>query len=227
MVIEKNLRFFVCALILIFPVVSNLITHSSSVILTILALLGLPACLIKKNRPMLSYEEKWVMLAFVAYFAVYLFSFSWNGLGGNLEDLGLKHLDHQVRMLLIIPIFFLLRKVQIPRSVLWYGVVAGAVAAGVYAIVFSIWLSPGSRVAASYHAIAFGDLAIVLAFMSLLGLRFFQQKHAAFLLIPIMAFVLGTIASILSETRGAWIAVPAFLLIIFFQSNSGKNNLMV
>ena len=216
MVIEKNLRFFVCALILIFPVVSNLITHSSSVILTILALLGLPACLIKKNRPMLSYEEKWVMLAFVAYFAVYLFSFSWNGLGGNLEDLGLKHLDHQVRMLLIIPIFFLLRKVQIPRSVLWYGVVAGAVAAGVYAIVFSIWLSPGSRVAGSYHAIAFGDLAIVLAFMSLLGLRFFQQKHAAFLLIPIMAFVLGTIASILSETRGAWIAVPAFLLIIFF-----------
>lgn len=216
MVTDKNLRILVFSLVLIFPIVSNLITHSSSVILTILALLGLPACLIKKNRPMLSYEEKWVVVAFVAYFSVYLFSFSWNGFWGNLEDLRFKHLDHQMRMLFIIPIFFLLRKVQIPRSVLWYGVAAGAVAAGVYAIVFSIWLAPGSRVAGSYHAIAFGDLAIVLAFMSLLGVRFFQQRHAAFLLLPIMAFVLGTVASILSETRGAWIAVPAFLFIIFF-----------
>jgi len=100
--------------------------------------------------------------------------------------------------------------------VLWYGVAAGAAVAGVYAIVFSVWLSPGSRVTASYHAIAFGDLATVLAFMSLVGLRFFQQRHAAFFLIPIMAFVLGTVASILSETRGAWVAVPAFLIIILF-----------
>ena len=216
MKVDKKLRLLICALILVFPTIANLITHSSSVILTVLSLLGLPICLIKKNRPKLTYEEKLVMSAFVVYFVVYLFSFSWNGFWGNLEDLSLKHLDHPVRMLLMVPIFFLLRKVQIPRSVLWYGVAAGAVAAGVYAIVFSIWWSPGSRVAASYHAIAFGDLAIVLAFMSLLGLRFFGQRHAAFLLIPTMAFVVGTLASILSETRGAWIAVPAFLLIIFF-----------
>ena len=157
------------------------------------------------------------MWAFVAYFAVYLISYGLNGILGNLEDLRIKNLDHEMRMLLIIPIFFLLRRVQIPPSVFWYGVAAGAVAAGVYAIVSNIWLSPGGRVTASYHAIAFGDLATVLAFMSLLGLRFSRQKrHAAYLLVPIMAFVLGTIASISSGTRGAWIAVPAFLVINFF-----------
>lgn len=216
MLTDKNLRIVVFFLILIFPIATNLITHAGSVILTFLALLGLPVCLIKKYRPMLTYDEKLVMLAFVAYFGVYLFSFLWNGLWGNLDDLRLKHLDHEMRMMLFIPIFFLLRRVQIPPSVLWCGVTAGAVAAGVYAIVFSIWLSPGSRVAASYHAIAFGDLATVLAFMSLLSLRFFRRIHVALLVVPVMAFALGIIASILSATRGAWIAVPALLVIMFF-----------
>ena len=55
------------ALILVFPTIANLITHSSSVILTLLALLGLPICLTKKNRPKLTYQEKLAMLAFVAY----------------------------------------------------------------------------------------------------------------------------------------------------------------
>jgi O-antigen ligase len=215
MMIDKKLRILVCSLILVFPVVSNLITHSSSVILVLLALLGLPFCLVKKDRPMLSREEKWIMWAFVAYFAVYLVSYALNGFLGNLEDLRIKNLDHEMRMLLIIPIFSLLRKLKTPRSVLWSGVAAGAVAAGVYAVVLSLWLSSSGRVAGSYHAIAFGDLATVLAFMSILGLRYFRQRHAAYVLIPIMAFGLGTIASILSGARGAWIAVPGFLVIIF------------
>jgi O-antigen ligase len=227
MMIDKKLRILVCSLILIFPVVSNLITHSSSVILVLLALLGLPFCLVKKDRPMLTREEKWIMWAFVAYFAVYLISYALNGTLGTLEDLHIKNLDHEMRMLLIIPIFSLLRTVKMPCAVLWSGVAAGAVAAGVYSIVLSIWLSPGGRVAGSYHAIAFGDLATVLAFMSLLGLRFFRQRHAAYVLIPIMAFGLGTIASILSETRGAWIAVPGFLVILFFYRRRYLNPLQL
>lgn len=212
---DYGLRNCVFLLIMIFPVSANLATHAGSVILALLTLPGLPL-LLKKKRPQITKEEKWVLAAFVAYFVVYFLSFLLNSLWGTLEDPQIKYLDHEVRWLSIIPIFLLLRRSQISQGVLWYSVIIGAVISGLYAIASRIWLFPGARVFGSYHSIAFGDLSIVLAFMSLLALRFFLQKHAAYLIFPTMAFLLGITASILSETRGAWIAVPAFLTILFF-----------
>ena len=216
MVNVKNMRVFIIVLILIFPVASNLVTHAGSVILVLLTLTGLLTSVSSKNRPPLSKEEKWMMWAFIAYFGIYLLSFSLNGLLGNLEDPRLRHLDQRIRMLFMVPIFLLLRRIQVPQWALWYSVTMGAIIAGIYAMLHSFWLDPGIRVAGSYHAIAFGDLAIVLAFMSVPALNYFTQKHKVYALIPLTAVLLGTAASILSGTRGSWIALPAFTLLVFF-----------
>ncbi|MBW1893740.1 MAG: O-antigen ligase family protein [Deltaproteobacteria bacterium] len=213
---SRFFRIFIYILVLIFPVLSNLIPHTGSVVLVLLTLAGLPFCFSSKNRPQISGKEKAVMWAFTVFFAVYLFSFILNGLFGNLEDPRLKYLDHRVRLLFIIPIFFLLQRVKIEQKVLWYSVCAGAAVAGVYAVISRFWLSPGVRVGGSYHSIAFGDLTIVMAFMSLAAINFFRQKHNAYAVIPIAVFLLGAIASLLSGSKGAWIAFPAFAVIIFF-----------
>lgn len=203
-------------LIFIFLVLSNLIPHTSSVVLLLLTLAGLPFCFSSKHRPDISSKEKAVMRAFVAFFAIYLLSFILNGILGNLEDPSLKYFERRIRLLFIIPIFFLLKRIKIGQTVFWYSVCSGAAVAGIYALVNKLWLFPGMRVSGSYHSIAFGDLAIVMAFMSLTSLGFFLKKNNTYIVIPIVAFLLGVIACLLSGSKGAWIAFPAFAVIIFF-----------
>jgi len=212
---SRAFRSVIYILIFIFPVFSNLIPHTGSVVLVLLTLSGLPFCFSSKNRLQISRKEKAVMWAFAAFFAVYLFSFVLNGLFGNLEDPRLKYLDHRIRLLFIIPILFLFKRVKIEQAALWYSVCAGAAVAGVYSVISRFWLLPGERVAGSYHSIAFGDLAVVMAFMSLTSIDFFRKKHNAYAVIPIVTFFLGIIACLLSGSKGAWIAFPAFAVIIF------------
>jgi len=213
---SKVFRSFIYILIFTFAGLSNLVTHSGSTVLVLLTLFGLPFCFSSKNRPEISREEKAVMWALTAFFGVYLFSFLINGLLGNLEDPRLKYLDHRIRFMFIIPIVFLLKRIKIDQTALWYSVCAGSAVSGVYAVISRFWLSPGVRVGGSYHSIAFGDLAIVMAFMSLVSIEFFIKKHRSYALIPFAAFFLGTIASLLSGSKGAWIAMPAFFVILFY-----------
>lgn len=196
-----------------------MLTHASSVLLVLLTLGGIFSSFYSKDRPSLSRIEKWIIIAFGVYFAVYFVSFITNTILGNIEKPLLKYLDHEFRMLFIFPIYLLLVRIQIKQWILWTCIIAGASAAGVYALMSTFWLFPGIRVSASYHSIAFGDISIILAFMSLAAIRYFFQKHTAYIAIPLIAFFLGIIASILSGTRGAWIAVPSLLLLFFIQIN--------
>jgi len=213
---SKMLRNMVYILVFSFTVLSNLVPHVGSTALVLLTLLGLPICFSPKNRPKISGQEKAVMWALAAFFGVYLLLFLINGVLGHLEDPRMKYLDHRVRLLSIVPIVFLLKRIQVKEALLWYSVCSGAVVSGVYALASVFWLLPGERVSGSYHSIAFGDLAIVMAFISFVGIDFFSKRHRAYMLFPLSAFFLGTLASLLSGSKGAWIALPAFALILFF-----------
>ena len=49
--------------------------------------------------------------------------------------------------------------------------------------------------------------------MAIQGYHYFRRKHPLLLIIPLAGFFLGTVSSILTGSRGAWIAIPAFLTI--------------
>lgn len=209
---------FVVALVLLFPLLSNMLQHACTVSLLIMTLLGLPGCFSRKKRPAVLSHEKMVMWAFAAYFLVYLFVFIIHALQGSLADPRIKYIDHEARMVFIIPVFFLFRKIRLPEGVLWYSVAIGALAVGIYALIIGVLLNPGMRVFGSYHSIAFGGLSLTLAFMSLAGFHFFRLKHGWIGIVLFWcAFVAGIIACVLSGTRGAWIAVPLLTIIAFFQ----------
>jgi O-antigen ligase len=55
-----------------------------------------------------------------------------------------------------------------------------------------------------------------MAFMSVPALDYFKNKPKACLVLPVAALILGMLASILSGTRGAWIAIPALSVILFY-----------
>ncbi|RJQ76882.1 MAG: O-antigen ligase family protein [Desulfobacteraceae bacterium] len=216
----SRVRLFYLAAFILFPTLTNLIPHVGSTFLALLAFSGLPFIMSSGLRPPLQAHEKRVMWAFAGYSAVYLLSFIINGLTGNLPDLQLRDLGHEIRFLAIMPIFFLFRHLKIRQATLWAGVIGGALLSGGYAVLSYFWLFPGERVSGSYHSIAFGDLSLTLAFMSIPALDYFMGKPKGYRFLPPAALALGIIASISSETRGAWIAIPLLTCILFYYSAS-------
>lgn len=169
-----------------------------------------------KSRPSVEPHEKWMMYAFLAYSVVYTISFVINGLTGMLQDLRLSHLDHELRFLTIVPIFFLFRSLRLSQQTLWVSILLGAAISGGYALMSFFWIAPGERVSGSYHSIAFGDISLTLAFMSIPAFNWLKSKHVAFRLMPFAAFFLAMVAVLLSKTRGSWIAIPSLVVIMFF-----------
>jgi len=212
---DDKLRTVVSVLLVIFPIASNLITHACSTIFVLLAVMGLSVVLFSRARYYLTQSEKWIAWSFVAYFAVHFFSYVINWFIGDIPDFRPK-LDHEGRWLLFFPIYAIFRYCRVSPKVLWAGLLAGAFFSGFYAI--ALWAgSPTEvRVSGSYHAIAFGDLALTFAFMCIPSVSWFAGKKIFYLLIPMTAFFSGIIACIYSGTRGAWIAIPMLSLIIYF-----------
>jgi O-antigen ligase len=211
------IRAFVFALILFFPTLSNLVQHAGSTTLILLALIGLTISLSQGKRPTLSSEEKWLIWAFAGYFAVSLLSFAVNALSGDLVHPQLKYIEKVLRMLFFIAVYLLLRHIRLPQWGLWYGVSVGAIIAGVYSLIDVGGFQLAHRVSGAYHPIAFGDLSLVMGFMSFAGFRYFRHQHPALVMIPITGLALGIVACFLSGTRGAWIAMPVLLVVVFWQ----------
>ncbi|MCF8052302.1 MAG: O-antigen ligase family protein [Desulfobacterales bacterium] len=203
-------------LVLIFPAAALLVEHSSSIFLVLFAVSGIAASIKSDRRASLSLMEKCLLWAFVLFPASYLLSFTIHFLQGDLLDPRFKYLDDEFRMVLMIPIFLLFRQVRVPQFHLWNGIVIGAVAAGANAFLRFFWLAPGERVSGSYDAIAVGDISLSLAVMSVASWGFLMKRNPHYRWLIPAAFLFGMASTVLSETRGAWVAIPALMLILFF-----------
>lgn len=209
-------RILIHLLIILLPLMSNLVEHSASTILSVYILMGIGAWLTRRHRMDLDTPQKAVMISFAAYFAVCLAFFLVRGLFHpqfSLEwDLG-----HEIRMLGFLPIYYLFLRYGLKADAFWIGVSGGAILSGIYACIYIYVLHAGQRATGAYHQIAFGDISIALGFMSLAGFRHFRKKRLVLTLIPVMAVSAGILAAYLSGTRGAIIAIPVLAIVFFVQ----------
>ncbi|SMG46466.1 O-antigen ligase family protein [Paraburkholderia susongensis] len=132
-----------------------------------------------------------------------------------------RQFDALSRFVFALPVFLLLR--QLPsrnlRMIGW-GCAAGALAVGLWAIIDQ---PPGgwtdaNRLNNSYtNAIPFGDTALLLAFLSVFTLGWDNPRDWRVLAPRLLALVSGGYASYLSGTRGGWLAVPVFVVLLGMQ----------
>ena len=132
-----------------------------------------------------------------------------------------RQFDALSRFVLALPVFLLLR--QLPSRnlrMLGWGCAVGALAVGVWAILDQPaggW-TDANRLNNSYtNAIPFGDTALLLAFLSVFTLGWDDPRDWRVLLPRLLALVAGGYASYLSGTRGAWLAVPVFVVLLGMQ----------
>ena len=179
----------------------------------VLGFLGIVLFFFKKKKVSFLREEKWLCWIFIGYLGAYLLSAVVNSTTGVLEEIRGKHFEKEAYLLLFLPIFYLFRSLKIPRWALWYGLCIGGILVGCYSLAEFGWVSIGERVRGAYNPIMFGCLSLAIAFMSIQSYQFFEQHHRAFLILPISGFFLGTVSSVLTGSRGAWVAAPILFLV--------------
>lgn len=140
---------------------------------------------------------------------------------------GWPYYDAVSRFLISAPIFFALRRLD-PDALLkvWAGFIIGALAAAGYAFfVPHIWGSATGlvRIGTSFvNPIHFGDIALTLGIIPLFGISWHEKKVSTTLwlyrFLALIAAISGLYASLLSGSRGGWIAIPAFLILAYLSN---------
>ncbi|MDT8439112.1 MAG: glycosyltransferase [Wenzhouxiangellaceae bacterium] len=162
-----------------------------------------------RGRWVATRDERLLTLSVLAFVGVWLLAW----LGHGLDEVGFDDVGRILRLLLIVPIYSLLSRVDGLERAWWSGLAAGALLAGAYALAFALSGHSGEwaeRVGGSTNPIYFGG--VVLAFALMLLPRVADGSLPAWKrLIAVAAVALGLLASAMSGSRGAWLALPPLL----------------
>jgi len=213
--IPNKLRTAVIFLVLMTPAFTNLVEHAGSIIMLFLTLLGIYT-FYKQGRIEYSIREKQIIWVFAAYFFFSLVMSVAHNIAGDISMFKLN-IDHSIRMLSIIPIYYLFIQVRLEKKIIWYSVIAGAIASGMYALFTSIVTGFASRIIGPYNPCLFGYFSVALAFMSLSGYHFFYKKDKRLVILPLFGFMCGLLAAFFSGTRGSVVTIPFLTIVFIFQ----------
>ncbi len=189
-------------LIFILPTALVAIPKGGSIVVLML-ILSLVGLVINRDKLELSKWEKYFVLSFIFYFVVIAVNLWW--FNGELRDL-----DTPSRLLLVLPIFFFIRKSDISVSWFIWGVVFGSILTGLikFEVVDTYYLS-------KIIIVQTGSFSLFSSIFSLSSLMFIGEGNSRIKnTLLYAAFALGILASFLSGGRGVWIAAILSLAFI-------------
>ena len=190
-------------LILIFPAFLIAVPHGSSILLLLLlvSIIGLSQ---NREATPLQPQEQYFLYAVGLFVLVYAV---------NVGLIGAKTsaFDNASRFLLLLPVFFYLRKTQLNLNYFIFALFFGTLCCFIFATYQTYFLHLG-RASGITNPAPFGGISITLGLMSLSVVLISSSKLLKNLML--LSFFFGLGASIMSETRGAWLALPVTLLVL-------------
>lgn len=179
---------------------------------SILSLIALYQLATKQLNIDLTKLEKVFLGAIAASFTWIVITYFINGMP---ERGGHWIINVHLRMLMIIPIYLMLRNQTISVNLWWFFVSFGSIVAGSVAIAEVTWANgwPVGRAGGDTSAIYFGEISLCLAFVTLIGIRTYFSTNMLTIILWLISVSLGILAMILAGSRGAWIAIPVLIII--------------
>lgn len=125
-----------------------------------------------------------------------------------------REVDTLLRPLLAIPLLYLMIRTRPPEGVLWSSMALAAAAAGIYGLLAVAGADGYLRVRGGIGPIHYGTIAIVVGFITTLGLARAERFRTAYLVLAILALALGLTGGFLSGSRGAWTTLPVLAVLL-------------
>lgn len=154
-------------------------------------------------------EDRLLIGALLAYCLIFVANMLYHADPG-------REFDMPLRALLVVPVLLLLLAYP-PRAAAWWsGVAAGAIGGAALALwQFTVqdMLRPQGSTS---NAIHYGNVSMLLAMLSLSGLEWarVQPRKWAWIALLLAGCLAGVCGSVISGSRGGWIALPVCVLII-------------
>lgn len=151
------------------------------------------------------HETRWVVLSFLFYFAFAGLCFALR------PEAPLSNVERPARMFFAVSALMLVLAAKPPRRALWWGVIAGALVA-LPLVSWQRLVLGEDRPGGLLNAITFGDLALCLALLSMVAAVDFRHNTRQALW-PAVGALAGLAASLMTGTRGGWIALAVAALV--------------
>lgn len=148
-------------------------------------------------------QLRWVLFAFLLHFLYQAWLVVGQGRGANT-------LDAPGRMVLVLSALLVVRVAGPPPAALWLGAAGGALL-GAGFVAWQRWMLGLDRPGGLLNPITFGDLSLCLALLALVGLA--EARTAPRRWIAGGGIAAGLAASLLTGSRGGWLALAAALLL--------------
>lgn len=204
---EDKLAFSVAIITFLFPLGMASIRSWAAIGFYLIVLLCLLA--LRRTKGEMIQGQKWLIWAILVFIASVFLSFI------NADDLanGYKRLGKVAPILLLIPVVSGLRRLpMLSIKAFMPGVVVGGGVMTAIAL-YSTMIQGKARAMGYYHPIIFGDLAIVIAaILTCLVLSGLLSGVYRWLVPAVIPFAI--MASLLSQSRGGWFAIPAVAVLI-------------
>ena len=215
---------FIIALLLLFPIVINSVKIFSSLILLILAVLGVYIVITERKNPFQIKELRVFSWLTFGYFGVMLLSILIAD-GFNAE---FHHLGRKLQFLLAPLIALAIFQIDIPLKKLLLSIKIGLIIIGV--ITTAQFFLGHPRPSGMINANIFGDIAVAMFFLSIVQIFDETQRERVITFIAILA---GIIAIFLSSSRGSWLSFlilsVVYIALVYkpYLKNSNKSKLFL
>jgi O-antigen ligase len=200
-------------LFFLFPLFSGVVESWHSTIFIVLTLWALFFC--RETWSELEKAERLFLWAIVIYFALAALSLV------NADDLylGMKRLRKMSYLLGFVPLLLACRRLRLqPTLPFLYGMLSGSFICFAVAIYQTKYSQVVSRAHGITNPVIFGEICMLYALLSLLLLLLIYEPFRRCWFLVFVSFFAGSGASVLSQTRGAWIAFPVlFVFMVFFE----------
>jgi O-antigen ligase len=214
--LQKTQFGIIAGLLFLLPITMGTIASTASAIFIVLFVMAL----IQPRQNWVPTEKyEWLLIIlFIGTFAAVLLSFI------NADDMrmSVRRLERVLRIIGFIPIYFLLK--SLPQRLARYFNYGIVVAGPIMLMVALFGEHEFHRADGAYNAILFGDYASLIAVICLV-LALLGKDSKWLRLLAFISFLCASQAALMSETRGAYIAIPiaGMLVALFFVITSAAS----
>jgi len=152
------------------------------------------------------HELRWLIAAFAGYFLLSL-------LRTLIHHQGLSSLDGPLRMILALSCIGFVAMLRPQIRYFWLGLYLGTIGACLIALVQRFIVGMERADGYTHHPITFGNLSLAMGLLSCCALAGWTREQGKWL--PLLALACGLAGTILSGSRGSWLALLLIAPLLF------------
>lgn len=207
---KEWLNYYTSFAVFLFPALALVVDSGYSYGPALLLLGGL-WIVVKKSSWQTLQPASWRI---VWLFIIFALSFVLEGL---VYDYSLREYDLSVRFIAAILVLVLLLRYPPKADYFWGGLVIGSMLNFIYAFDVRVLQGLSRGELGHTQVIQFGNIALLIGVLALAGIGWAREKkwRKTWLAVLIFAGIAGILTSLLSGTRGGWVALPFALIILY------------